>query len=114
MASRPRVFVPQIPTRRDTLNPAMRVPSLDLKPAAAFGELVELVPHHVNTIMLGPIVPAMREILADATPDDYLLAVGAPALISVASAILARKFHSFRLLQWDRIQGAYLEVEIKP
>ena len=104
-----RVFVVQEPTRRVA---GETVPSMDLAPAAAFGDLVFCLPNGPVMLSPAPVEDRLREVLKDFNDDDYLLPVGDPGAISVASAI-ASEFNrgKFKILRWDRRGSRYLKVE---
>lgn len=105
------VYVVQSPERRA---PDGRVEvTMDLTPAAQFGELVYLLddPRQI----LAP-VPAVRDIRAKMrgfSEDDYILPVGSPAAIGAACAVAsAMNGGRFRVLQWDRRERQYYVIQI--
>ena len=108
-----RVFAVQQPTHR--LNGVVQ-PSMDLTPAEEFGEVVFLL-HSAHNPFDDPEETA--ELVAEALteegygPEDYLLMVGSPILISVVAAVAGQLFPSLRLLQWNRGRGAYVPVIVQ-
>ena len=89
------------------------VPSMDLTPATAYGELDYLLPNGGLALAPGPMVRAMRKKLMNFTDDDYLLAVGSPAAIATASAVTAALNRGrFNLLQWDKWDGRYYCIPV--
>ena len=107
-----RVFAPQQPMRYDRDMGAM-VPSMDLSPAAEYGELVVML-HLIGKdalLMSVPVVRRIREVLRDFSDEDYLLAVGDPGAIAVAGAVAAEMNRGrFRILKWDGRNHRYLDV----
>lgn len=110
--SKSKVYVLQEPTRFDAeLN--VRVPIVDLRPAASFGEIEVVMPNRVSAIFMAPIITTLKERLADFNEEtDYLIALGDPALIAAAGGILLRRMKSFRLLRWDKRTRQYSAVEV--
>ena len=107
-----KVYVPQEPSRFDpTFN--ARVPIVDLRPAAAFGEVEVMLPNNVTGMIMDPVVTALKEKLAKFTVDDYLVAIGDPSLIAAASGIILPAQGSMKLLKWDKRLKQYSVVEIK-
>lgn len=108
---RPRVFIVQEVMRRDE-NDSM-VPAYDLTPAAAYGDLVPLLPSGWQGVSLNSAVETLREKLEDFTTEDYLLPLGDPALMIAAGMIAAMQTTGFvKVLRWDRKQRTYLPATI--
>lgn len=109
-----RVFVPQVPSRFDaTLNAWL--PTVNLKPAERYGELVVMLPPHANRLGTAPLVTALRERMVTFGEDDWLVALGDPSLIAAAACIAARRCGGrLRLLKWDRIASQYITTEMNP
>lgn len=111
--SKPRVFAVQETTRWDHINQRM-VPKHDLRPAEKFGELVMLLSPTAKPRDPSVIIELHRK-LSDMEPQDYLLLVGNPVLIGLATAVAADVRHGrLQLLQWSRGQYMPVEVEIFP
>lgn len=109
----PRVFAPQVPSRFDTSVRAW-IPTVSMKPAERFGELVVMLPPDAFRLAAAPMVAAMKERMADFGPDDYVVAVGNPTLIAAAACIAARKNHGvLKVLTWDRQTGDYIATELR-
>lgn len=107
-----KVYVPQQPSRFD---PATRlwIPSVNLEPAKAFGEVVVMLPPNANRLHTAPLVAALREQMEHYTADDYIVAVGDPSLIAAAACIAVRKAGGLlRILKWDRMSSCYISVEL--
>jgi hypothetical protein len=106
-----KVFIPQVRSRFDAAT-KLWIPTVNLRPAEKFGELVTLLPPNANQLHLAPLVTVMRERMGDVTDEDYILALGDPSLIGAASAIMVRKTGKLRMLKWDRETQDYLSVEV--
>jgi hypothetical protein len=74
---------------------------LDLSDAERFGSILHLTPPGSALIDHQTTADGMVRGLADFTPDDYLLAIGNPAMIAWAAAIAARNCSGrLRVLMW--------------
>jgi hypothetical protein len=90
------------------------VPSINLRPAETFGEVIVLFDQSISRMATAPVAEAMKDKLASFGPEDYVLAVGDPALIAVACVIAARRNGGkLRLLKWDRMSRTYIPVEVQ-
>lgn len=109
----PRVFAPQQPAKFDN-DTHLWIPTMNLKPAEKWGELVVLFPQSVSRANTAPLIEAMKERMRDFTEDDCIIAVGDPALIAAAACISARLCGGkLRMLKWDRMSRDYILVEVK-
>jgi len=109
----PKVYVPQVPSRID---PATRlwIPTVNIEPAKSFGEIEIMLPPAAGRLATVPLMEAMREKMKEFRKGDYVVALGDPSLIAIASCISCLKTGGFlRLLKWDRIASQYLEVEVQ-
>lgn len=107
----PKVYALQEPSRWDA-TARVRVPIVDLRPAAQYGDVEVLLPNNVSGLMMSPIVNALKEKLNDFTEDDYLIAIGDPSIIAAASGIILRRLRSMKMLKWDKRLKTYTTVEI--
>tara|TARA_R110000787_G_scaffold10531_3_gene35691 strand:+ start:197 stop:565 length:369 start_codon:yes stop_codon:yes gene_type:complete len=93
---------------------AQENPRVDIISATKWGELIPLANFndqlHLNT---GRLVAQIKRKLKTFDDDDWLLAIGDPAIIGVAFAI-ASDFNSGRvnILKWDKIERIYYPVRI--
>lgn len=109
----PKVYAPQQPARFD-VDSQIWVPSMNLKPAEKWGELVILFPQTVSRAHTAPLVEAMKERMKDFSREDCIVAVGDPALIAAAACIAARMCGGeLRMLKWDRMARNYILVEVR-
>jgi len=90
------------------------VPGRNIIAATEFGELEGVLPAG-NQIVLSPqpTVRRMVRALRNYTDDDYLLLMGDPAAIGLATAIAAQHNRGkVNLLKWDRIHNKYYPVKV--
>lgn len=87
-------------------------PKFDFSPAAEFGELVFLLGSNASPFNLPPVLSELQERLKDFGDDDYLLLVGNPVLLGLATAIAA-DFNdgSINMLQWSGAKRTYISVK---
>lgn len=107
----PRVFIPQVPSRYDT-NVGSWLPTVNIDPAKKFGELNVMLPPEANRLEMSSIVNVLKRMMKDYGPEDYVLALGDPMIISLASVIAERAVGRLRLLKWDRMQREYVLNEV--
>lgn len=106
-----RVFVPQVPSRYDVSASAW-MPTVNIDPAKKFGELKVMLPPEASRLELSSIVSMLKRMMTDFGPDDYVLALGDPMIISLAAVIAERAAGHLRLLKWDRMSRQYLPMEV--
>lgn len=90
----------------------------NILPARRYGDIkVLLPPHHQIMFSPQPVVHRLRDSLRNFSDDDYLLLMGDPAAIGIATTI-ACDINSGRvkLLKWDKQESDYyvIEVDIYP
>lgn len=88
-------------------------PSMDLTPAAEYGELSILMPTSQSMLATVPTVRALKEKLRNFTDDDYILPVGDPVLIATV-AMVASEINGGRIkfLKWDKGMKQYLTIAV--
>jgi len=107
----PRVYVVQEPLRRGRDGQLERY--IDLTPAAAYGELVQLLPPGRLMLAPAPTVARIRSGLSSFSDEDYLLPVGDQAAIAAASAVAAAHNNGrFKVLKWDRDARRYIVIQV--
>jgi hypothetical protein len=85
-----------------------------MRQAERFGEVVVMLPPDAFRLAAAPMVAAIKDIMADFGPDDYVVAVGAPTLIAAAACIAARKTGGrLKMLTWDRQTSDYIATELR-
>jgi hypothetical protein len=90
-------------------------PRLDMVSATKWGELIPLSSSY-DQIHLDPqrMVVQIRNRLRDFSDDDFLLALGDPAIIGIAFAVASDQNRGrINLLKWDRRESMYYQVEIR-
>lgn len=106
-----RVFAVQQPKR---LNPRTGTleDHVDLSPAEEHGEVTVLLPPGAGPFKdLDNVVEDLRVGLEDFGPTDYLLLVGNPVLIGLATALAADQTEgNLQFLQWSGARREYIKI----
>lgn len=107
---RKRVFIVCEPTHRIA---GEQVSSVDLSPAADWGEPIILLQQKQSLLNPEPTVATLNEKLSDFGDDDYLVPIGDPVLMC-AAAMSAAKHNAGRvkMLKWDRLLKKYIPIQI--
>lgn len=104
----PKVYVTQIPAR---LEGGAWVPTVDISPAAEHGDVKILLPSGMNFHASSSVVKQLREGLRPFRDDvDFLLPLGDPLVMVLASALLGKRWGSFQMLKWDRFTRTYAPI----
>lgn len=108
-----KVFITQVPHKRDPDTRAF-VPAVNIAPAAEHGELVVMMPPRAPFHATADLVHQLRAHLKDYDYEagDSLVAMGDPAIIAVACAILGKQSGRFTVLKWDKNVGRYLPAHV--
>lgn len=108
-----KVYITQVPHRRDAATNAF-VPSVNISPAAEHGEVVVMMPPRAAFHATADLVRQLREHLKDYDYEagDSLVAMGDPAIIAVACAILGKMHGRFTVLKWDKNVGRYIPAHV--
>lgn len=106
-----KVFIPSLPTRFDAATKE-RVPSLDLNPAAQYGELVKLVEGPVDGDNINEAIDQVKTGINDCGIDDYILCVGDVVLTAAAIVVVCRWHGKANILRWDRVRRGYDVMEV--
>lgn len=113
-SNRPKVFITQIPNRRDDATGLMK-PMFDVQPAAEHGDLQHpIMPPSFSLFQTADMVKALRGALWDYSfaRGDAVIATGDPAIIFACGAVLSEQHRKLRLLKWERSVSRYVPVEI--
>ena len=89
-------------------------PRVDIVSALRWGDF-QLLASPFDQVHLNPgrIVADFRRKLRNFSDDDWLLAMGDPAIIGIAFAIAASINHGrVNLLKWDKIERSYYPVKV--
>jgi len=110
---KPVVYVTQVPHTKDPDTGAF-VPLFNIGPAAEHGELQIMMPPRASFYATADLVRQLRDHLKDYNYDagDALVAMGDPAIIAVACALLGRMFGHFIILKWDRRIERYVPTHV--
>lgn len=112
LSNKPRVFIPQEPMRFDHASQQM-VSIMNFSKALEYGEPIVCLPSGPVALSPTPTMFKLRDCLRDFCDDDYLIAVGDPTVIAIASMIAADNNRGrVKLLKYDRDQRGYIKVEI--
>jgi hypothetical protein len=97
--------------RRDEDGEPLRQPSIDLSPALTYGEIRHVFQPGKIPVHPMAIVEMARDGLAEFTADDYLLLVGDPLAIGVATGVAMQHVDgSIRILRWFSRARQYEEL----
>ena len=108
-----KVFVPQVPSRYDS-DIGRWVPTVNLDPAKAFGELDVLLPPEAGRMPAEELVGILTGALENITERDWLLATGDPAVMAIAMTIAVRNLDGLlRILRWDKRSRSYEALEVR-
>lgn len=109
-----RVYIVEEALRWDPETQSLRS-AFDFRPASVYGDLVPLTTSRGPSILSpGPVVFELQKGLQNFSDEDYLLAVGDPVKIGIATAIAARVNQGrVRMLKWDRDARNYISVDFK-
>jgi hypothetical protein len=111
LKTRPRVFITQIPSRKEG---DRWLPTVDISTAEFFGEVVIMLPPSAAFFAGQNIVEELKRHLATFTHDDYFLPMGDPMIMAVGGGIAARRANgSLKVLKWDKMTKKYLAYKLE-
>ena len=86
----------------------------NLLPARKYGEIRILLPPNRQVVFSSaPTVRRLREGLKNFSDKDYLLLIGDPAAIGIATSIASENNRGrYKLLKWDRQEAEYFDINI--
>jgi hypothetical protein len=89
-------------------------PNVNVIGAGRFGDLIPLLPPGRQiTLSSSPVVKLLKTKLKDFSNNDYLLAMGDPVAIAVASMVASDINNGkVNMLKWDRENQCYYNVNI--
>ena len=111
MKNRPSVYVVQVPHRHDPQKGRL-VPVVDLSDAKRFGELKFLTGPNAKPFD-SSVIQEIERNLRHFKPTDFLLLIGAPILMGIATAYAADVAGTVKFLSWNGRESAYTPVEIE-
>jgi hypothetical protein len=108
-----KVYIPQIVEVYSESN-NRHTPLFDFSDAERFGHLVAVLEPSDNPSFLALLTTKIRKALVPFTINDYLVAVGDPAIIGICAGIILRRQKKLKMLRWDRRLKMYIELELNP
>lgn len=87
------------------------VPKFNLSPAKEYGELQFLLSPSAAPFNTEAILKELSEKLSEFTDEDYLLLVGNPAIIGMATALAANVAGTVNFLQWSGKDKGYIVIK---
>lgn len=110
----PRVFITQVPHRRDKETGAL-VPAVNIGPAQEHGDVVVMMPPQAAFYATADLVDQLANHLSSYSYEDgdIIVALGDPAVMAAAFAYLGARFGKFKLGKWDKQMGKYLTATIR-
>jgi hypothetical protein len=108
------VFVVQKQMRFDETTGELVPRFRTLEKAARFGQIEYLLSPSAHPFNPEHIIGDLHEKLKSYTEKDYLLLIGNPALIGMATAVAGHYNGGvLKLLQWSGHQGDYAEISVR-
>ena len=89
-------------------------PNVNVIGAGRFGELIPLLPPGRQiTLSSSPVIKLLKTKLKNFSDDDFLLAMGDPVAIGIASMVASDINNGkVNMLKWDRENQCYYNVKI--
>lgn len=104
------VYVPQRPVIKNELGEW--IPKWDLSQAEQFGILQSVVSPLTRPYNSFPVIAEIKAVLCNYTDQDYLIAIGNPAILSWCVALAAwYNYGRVKMLQWNGQKNDYVCVE---
>lgn len=125
---RPKVYLPNLPMRKDTNTGGWRPvlfgtetvlvdgqPRVTLPAAERYGELVVLFSQQEVLAGPAPCDAVIDDRMRDIHPEDYVIHVGNPTMIAMVARAHARRLPGckMRQLKWDRRTESYIAEEVR-
>jgi hypothetical protein len=110
-----RCFIPARPSTRDPVTGEVTL-LYDISPLAIHGEAITLLPTQANPTRdaIG-CAERLARAMEDACfgPSDWVVCLGSPVLVAMASVVAIRRTGQLRLLQWSGRNQNYLPVVVQ-
>lgn len=111
---RPKVYVANEPMRMDYGQDRM-IPLYDIKAVSEFGDIIVIFPGRAPPpVAPDAVLPRLRRVLNDFTPNDYIAVIGEITIIVWASIIASRSIGGMmplKLLKWNKRTNRYMLYE---
>ena len=89
-----------------------RISTVDLTPAADWGEPVILLQSNQTLLNPAPTIATLHAKLATFGDSDYLVPIGDPILMCIAAIVAAsHNKGKVKFLKWDRILKKYIPIQ---
>ena len=90
------------------------MPYKDVLSAEEYGDLKAVVDPGLQLLLSpNPITEKIKKVLKDFNDNDYLLLIGDPSIIGIATAVASDiNMGRFKVLKWDRRREKYFPIEI--
>ena len=86
----------------------------DFKPAEHFGELVFVLDERDSVFRIDETTTKLVQRMSSFTSEDFILPIGNPALIGMATALAAdRTSGEFTMLQWLGREKQYIPIKVQ-
>lgn len=97
-----------------TVYVVQEVSGRDIVGAMKYGELQALLPPGNQVVLSSqPVVRSLIRSLKNFSDDDYLLCMGDPTAIGIATAVAARYNRGrIKFLKWDKREHTYYPVQV--
>lgn len=105
------VFIPSIPTRHDKAT-GQRVPTIDVNPAASFGQLVLCCPDEEELDVQQRIDKLRQTMYSNATGNDVVVCSGDLLLVGAALTYLSDMQDEVHALRWCKHERRYQLVTV--
>lgn len=107
------VYIVQEPMIRDIATGQM-VSQFDFRNVLEYGDPIICLPNGRVALNPAPTVQQLKDKLRNFSDDDYLVAVGDPSAIAIASAVACNNnMGRMKLLKWDKNHKRYIMVAIE-
>lgn len=95
------------------LNPMTNVleRKFDLSPAQKFGEVKFVLSPNIVPFNTTVVLKELRENLKDFGPEDYLLLIGNPIFIGLATLVAGEVCDVINFLQWSGQRNEYIVIQ---
>jgi len=88
------------------------VKHINILPASVYGKLIRLLSDGQITLSIQPAIHKLTKLLKDFSDEDYLLLVGDPVAIGLATAIAMKSNRGVvNFLKWDRQEKCYYPLK---
>tara|TARA_Y100000296_G_C5064236_1_gene201484 strand:- start:218 stop:538 length:321 start_codon:yes stop_codon:yes gene_type:complete len=96
-----------------TVYVVQEVHGINVLSAATYGELQLLLPSGQITLSSGPTVNRLKKGLKNFSDEDFLLLIGDPAAIGIATAVASEMNRGIvPMLKWDRQEKQYYPITV--